>query len=102
MADPGISLHDVVKNYDAPGNSVPALATTSLDVRQGEMLVLLGPSGCGKTTLLRMIGGLIKPPIIRSSVVLPQPDGPSSTSISPCRTSSDVVASAGTELPGAS
>jgi len=25
------------------------------------MLVLLGPSGCGKTTLLRMIGGLIKP-----------------------------------------
>ena len=61
MADPGISLHDVVKNYDAPGNSVPALAATSLDVRQGEMLVLLGPSGCGKTTLLRMIGGLITP-----------------------------------------
>jgi NitT/TauT family transport system ATP-binding protein len=61
MADPGISLHDVVKNYDAPGNSVPALAATSLDVWQGEMLVLLGPSGCGKTTLLRMIGGLIKP-----------------------------------------
>ena len=61
MADPGISLHDVLKNYDAPGNSVPALAATSLDVRQGELLVLLGPSGCGKTTLLRMIGGLIKP-----------------------------------------
>jgi NitT/TauT family transport system ATP-binding protein len=51
----------VVKNYDAPGNSVPALAATSLEVRQGEMLVLLGPSGCGKTTLLRMIGGLIRP-----------------------------------------
>jgi NitT/TauT family transport system ATP-binding protein len=61
MAEPGIRLHDVVKNYDAPGNSVPALAATSLDVRQGEMLVLLGPSGCGKTTLLRMIGGLISP-----------------------------------------
>jgi len=61
MADPGISLRDVVKNYDAPGHSVPALAATSLDVRQGEMLVLLGPSGCGKTTLLRMIGGLIRP-----------------------------------------
>jgi len=61
MADPGISLHNVLKNYDAPGNSVPALAATSLDVWQGEMLVLLGPSGCGKTTLLRMIGGLIKP-----------------------------------------
>jgi NitT/TauT family transport system ATP-binding protein len=61
MADPDISLHGVVKNYDAPGHSVPALAATSLDVRQGEMLVLLGPSGCGKTTLLRMIGGLIQP-----------------------------------------
>ena len=61
MADPGISLHNVVKSYDAPGNSVPALAATSLEVRQGEVLVLLGPSGCGKTTLLRMIGGLIKP-----------------------------------------
>jgi NitT/TauT family transport system ATP-binding protein len=61
MADPGIRLHDVVKNYDAPGHSVPALAATSLDVRQGEMLVLLGPSGCGKTTLLRMVGGLIRP-----------------------------------------
>ena len=61
MAEPGIRLHDVVKNYDATGQSVPALAATSLEVRQGEMLVLIGPSGCGKTTLLRMIGGLIPP-----------------------------------------
>ena len=30
----------------------------SLDVEQGEMVVLLGPSGCGKTTILRMIAGL--------------------------------------------
>jgi NitT/TauT family transport system ATP-binding protein len=61
MTEPGIRLHDVSKNYDATGQSVPALAATSLDVRQGEMLVLIGPSGCGKTTLLRMIGGLIAP-----------------------------------------
>ena len=58
---PGIRLRDVVKNYDGAGNTVPALARTSFDVRHGEMLVLLGPSGCGKTTLLRMIGGLIAP-----------------------------------------
>jgi len=38
-----------------------ALAPTSLEVRRGELLVLLGPSGCGKTTLLRMIGGLTPP-----------------------------------------
>lgn len=61
MAEPGIRLLDVSKNYDATGQSVPALAATSLEVRQGEMLVLIGPSGCGKTTLLRMIGGLIPP-----------------------------------------
>jgi ABC-type sugar transport system ATPase subunit len=30
----------------------------SLDVREGEFMVLLGPSGCGKTTTLRMIAGL--------------------------------------------
>jgi len=29
----------------------------TLEVRQGEMVVLLGPSGCGKTTILRMIAG---------------------------------------------
>ncbi len=32
--------------------------SVSLDVEQGEMVVLLGPSGCGKTTILRMIAGL--------------------------------------------
>ena len=35
MTDPDISLHNVVKNYDAPGNSVPALAAMSIEVRQG-------------------------------------------------------------------
>jgi NitT/TauT family transport system ATP-binding protein len=61
VAIPGIRLHEIAKNYDSSGDTVQALAQTSLDVRQGEMLVLLGPSGCGKTTLLRMIGGLIAP-----------------------------------------
>ena len=35
----------------------PAVSDVSLDVSQGEMIVLLGPSGCGKTTTLRMIAG---------------------------------------------
>jgi NitT/TauT family transport system ATP-binding protein len=60
-AVPGIRLRDAAKSYGDAGNTVSALSPTSLDVRQGELLVLLGPSGCGKTTLLRMIGGLIAP-----------------------------------------
>ena len=38
-----------------------AVAGVTLDVPDGEFLVLLGPSGCGKTTTLRMIAGLIEP-----------------------------------------
>ena len=38
-----------------------AVHEVSLDVRDGEFVVLLGPSGCGKTTTLRMIAGFIAP-----------------------------------------
>jgi putative spermidine/putrescine transport system ATP-binding protein len=37
------------------------VADLSLDIPQGEFLVLLGPSGCGKTTTLRMIAGFVEP-----------------------------------------
>jgi len=40
---------------------VVAVREVSLDVRDGEFVVLLGPSGCGKTTTLRMIAGFIAP-----------------------------------------
>jgi len=33
----------------------------NLDIHKGEILTLLGPSGCGKTTLLRVMGGFLKP-----------------------------------------
>ncbi|WP_278262452.1 ABC transporter ATP-binding protein [Nocardia sp. AG03] len=38
-----------------------AVREVSLDIADGEFLVLLGPSGCGKSTLLRMIAGLVEP-----------------------------------------
>jgi putative spermidine/putrescine transport system ATP-binding protein len=38
-----------------------AVDSVSLDVRPGELIVLLGPSGCGKTTTLRMIAGFVPP-----------------------------------------
>jgi len=43
------------------GQARAAVADLSLDVADGELLVMLGPSGCGKTTALRMLAGLEEP-----------------------------------------
>ncbi len=50
-----VKFENVDKVFD---NGVKAVANMSLDVRDGEFLVLVGPSGCGKTTALRMVAGL--------------------------------------------
>ena len=41
-----------------PGASTPSVDKLSLEIADGEFLVLVGPSGCGKTTSLRMLAGL--------------------------------------------
>jgi len=41
-----------------PGSSVPAVKEISLEIKDGEFMVLVGPSGCGKSTTLRMLAGL--------------------------------------------
>src|SRR4051812_14084970 len=51
----GIELHRVSKGY---ADGTRAVTDLSVDVMDGELLVLVGPSGCGKTTALRMIAGL--------------------------------------------
>src|SRR5215471_7416348 len=53
-----IRLDAVSKRY---GKGPPAVNELSLDIRTGEVCVLVGPSGCGKTTTLKMINRLIEP-----------------------------------------
>ena len=50
-----VTLENVNKVYD---NGFQAIYDLSLDIVDGEFLVLVGPSGCGKSTALRMIAGL--------------------------------------------
>ena len=52
-----IELKNLIKTY----GDVYALNDVDLNISDGEYFVLLGPSGGGKTTLLRSIGGFIRP-----------------------------------------
>jgi multiple sugar transport system ATP-binding protein len=50
-----LNIQHIDKIYD---NNVQAVFDFNLDVKDGELIVLVGPSGCGKSTTLRMIAGL--------------------------------------------
>ncbi|MCK4628959.1 MAG: sn-glycerol-3-phosphate ABC transporter ATP-binding protein UgpC [Sedimentisphaerales bacterium] len=53
-----VLLNNISKVFD---NKVTAVSDFSLEITDGEFMVIVGPSGCGKTTTLRMIAGLEKP-----------------------------------------
>ncbi len=53
----GVVLRGVEKRF----GDVTAVDAVDLEVRAGELMVLVGPSGCGKSTLLRLIAGLEEP-----------------------------------------
>jgi len=56
-----LSVRSVSKVYRMGEVDVPALRDASIDISDGEFLIIVGPSGSGKTTLLNMIGGMDRP-----------------------------------------
>jgi osmoprotectant transport system ATP-binding protein len=54
-----IRFEHVTKSYE--GTSRPAVDDLSLEIPEGQTVVLIGPSGCGKSTTLRMVNRLIEP-----------------------------------------
>lgn len=61
MEQPIITLKNVSKSFAATGGRAAfALERIDLEIRAGEIFILVGPSGCGKSTLLRIMSGLEK------------------------------------------
>ena len=57
-----LELQAVTKRFALPdGKETVAVADFTLDIAQGEFLVVVGPSGCGKTTVLNLLAGLQLP-----------------------------------------
>jgi putative ABC transport system ATP-binding protein len=56
-----IAVHcrGVTKTYGTSDASIVALRGIDLDVRRGELLMLVGPSGCGKTTLISIVAAIL-------------------------------------------
>src|SRR5262252_6567768 len=52
-----LRIEGVSKHY----GEVQAIRDVTLDIADGEFVVLLGPSGCGKTTTLRVVAGFAEP-----------------------------------------
>jgi putative ABC transport system ATP-binding protein len=60
-ADLAVRCRDVVKTYGKAPNQVAALRGLDIDVRRGELTMIVGPSGCGKTSLISVIATLLEP-----------------------------------------
>jgi NitT/TauT family transport system ATP-binding protein len=58
---PVLSLKNVTLRYRTDASIVTAACDVSFDVHRGDRFILLGASGCGKSSLLKAVGGFLKP-----------------------------------------
>ena len=58
---PHIQLNNIKKTYTVGADTINALNGLSLEINQGEFVVVVGPSGSVKTTLLNLLGGMDTP-----------------------------------------
>ena len=58
--EPAILCQGITKSYGKKGNLTLALRGVDLDVKPGELFMLVGPSGCGKTTLISIVAGILE------------------------------------------
>jgi putative ABC transport system ATP-binding protein len=56
-----VAVRHLTKAFGDGENRLLALNDVSVDVRAGELTLLVGPSGCGKTTLISIVAGLLNP-----------------------------------------
>lgn len=61
MKDTALLMENVSRRFGAGATEVTAVRDVSLEVRKGEIVLIMGPSGSGKTTLLLMMGALLHP-----------------------------------------
>jgi putative ABC transport system ATP-binding protein len=57
--DVAVHAKGVTKHYGKGDNKVMALRGVDLDIKYGELMMLVGPSGCGKTTLISVVAGIL-------------------------------------------
>jgi putative ABC transport system ATP-binding protein len=61
LSSEAVCCRGLTREFGSGPDRVLALAGIELEVRLGELTLLVGPSGCGKTTLLCIIAGLLEP-----------------------------------------
>jgi NitT/TauT family transport system ATP-binding protein len=58
---PVLEIRNLTKTYGTGAKATRAIADVSFSVADREFVCVVGPSGCGKTTLLKCVGGLLRP-----------------------------------------